>query len=157
MDSDKRTPLYRIDDNVSAYQKPQVRIYSGATNAEIGTIAIHPLIFDINVTIKMHLLKLRKQSHLLTTCYTFTSACTNQVYEWKGECMGWSGNMTCSNFQGHIVATYNVTRFAMKKEGRFEIMQGIQGALMDEVVVSASAILLAKRRATSEAMRTRRA
>ena len=67
-------------------------------------------------------------------------------FKWKmGGCFH-GGDMKCSDQEDRVCARFESSGWALKKDGKFEIAPFVNGALMDEVIVSGLAMLELERR-----------
>ncbi len=141
LDSDKRTPVYRINANSGGLfsSKPHLRIYEAATDSEIATITFHSISSDIDMTIQNRPILLSK-SGFFTSAHGFQSLATGGSFKWKSDGVFSCGDMICLDEREQLVARFKSSGGAMKKEGKFELGEGVNGVLMTEVVVSGIAM-----------------
>lgn len=52
-----------------------------------------------------------------------------------------SYDMRCTDSQDRLMCRFDRSAWALKKEGKFELGQGVQGQLMDEFVVTGYAMV----------------
>ena len=53
----------------------------------------------------------------------------------------WSSDMLCLDQREQLIARFSSSNWAMKKDGKIELSPGVQGVLMDEIVVSGFAMI----------------
>ena len=76
------------------------------------------------------------------------SLATGSQLKWKrdGVLGGMVGDMLCLDQNEQQLARYDCSTFALMKEGKVELAPGVDGPLMDELLVSGIAMLEYKRR-----------
>ncbi len=152
LDSDKSTPLYRIDANSGGLfsSKPHVKISVASTGAQVGTVTFHSMSSDIDLTIHNQPIILEK-SGFLTSAHEFHSLATGGSLKWKRDGMFSNGDMVCLDQAEQLIARFQISNWAFKKEGKFELGPGVDDVLMDEVVTSGVAMVeyRAKQRAAA--------
>lgn len=147
LDTDKQTPLYRIDCNSGGLfsSKPHMKIYSAASNALVGTVTFHSVSSDMELTIHNRPVEL-VSSGMFTSAHQFMSLATHENFKWKSNGMFSGGDMLCLDNREQLVAKFESSNWAMKKEGKLELGAGVEGILMDELVVSGIAMVEHRRR-----------
>lgn len=147
LDSDKQTPVYRIDANSGGLfsSKSHLRIHEAATNAEIATITFHSMSSDIDMAIQNRPILLSK-SGFLTSAHEFRSLATGGSFKWKSDGVFSLGDMVCLDEREQLVARFESCAWAMKKAGKLELSGGINGVLMTEIVISGIAMIEYMRR-----------
>ena len=151
VDSDKQTPLYNIDMNSGGLfsSKPHVKI-NAATGNQVGTITFHMMSSDMDLTIHNQSMLLKKAG-FLSSAHEFNSVATGGSFKWKKDGFFSGGDMLCLDQREQMVARFQHSGWAMKKEGKFELSPGVSGILMDEIVTSGVAMVeyLRRQRASS--------
>ena len=114
-------------------------IVSAGTNAVIGTITFHTISNHIDLTI--HNQTLSFNSH------EFRSVATGGgSFEWKKDGVFSGGNLVCLDERGRKVAWYEHSKMAVHKDGKIGLEAGVDGVLVDEIVVTLIAMIELKRR-----------
>jgi len=154
LDSDKRTPIYRIDANSGGLfsSKPHLRVHEAATNTEIATITFHSVSSDIDIVIRNRPILLSKPG-VFKSAHEFQSPATGGSFEWKSDGIFSGGDMICLDDRKQLVARFEKSAWAMKKKGKFELSGGITGELMTEIVISGIARVeyISRRKSSSSA------
>ena len=144
MDSDKQTQLYAVDSNAGAVfsSKPHMTFTRPYNGEVVGTATFHQLRRHVDLTVAGREIKLEPSS-LFTKGHEFTSLATGAHFKWKrdGIVGGMMGNMVCLDDNKQQVAQYYESQLAWAKEGKFELTPGVNGPLVDEIVISGIAML----------------
>lgn len=150
LDSDKQTPLYRIQVNSGGLfsSKPHVTVVNAASNALVGTVTFHSMSRKIDLTINEQPTTLSK-SGIFTSVHEFRSSALAGSLKWKRDGLFSGGNMLCIDEKEQLFARFQASRSSMKKERKFELSPGVGGVLMDEIVVSGIAMVELMRRAAA--------
>lgn len=141
LDSDKHTPLYTVNANSGGAfsSKPHVTIVSAATNAVIGSVTFHTISSKVDLTV-------HNQAISFNSSHEFRSLATGATLKWKKDGVFSGGDMVCWDERKQQVASYENSNWALKKDGKIGLEAGVDGALVDEIVVSLIAMLELKRR-----------
>ena len=153
LDSDKQTPLYRIQVNRGGLfsSKPHVTIVNAASNALVGTVTFHSMSRQIDLTINKKPTTLSK-SGIFNSVHEFRSSALAGSLKWKRDGLFSGGDMICIDEKEQLFARFQASGWAMKKDRKFELSPGVGGVLMDEIVVSGIAMIeLRKRQSRSAA------
>ena len=147
LDSDKQTPLYRIQFNSGGLfsSKPHVTIVNAASNAPVGTVTFHSMSSKIDLTINKKPTTLSK-SGIFTSAHEFRSSALTGSLKWKRDGLFSGGDMLCIDEKEQLFARFQASGWAMKKDGKFELSPEVGGVLMDEIVVSGIAMVELRRR-----------
>ena len=147
LDSDKKTVLYKIRANKGGLfsSKPHMIIKSGATHRAVGTVTFHRMSPVIDLEIHHHTIPLLRLG-LFTSAHRFESPTSRSPLKWKRDGLESEGNMLCVDGQQVLIARFERSRRAKRKGGKFLISPGVEGRLMDEVVVSGLAMVQYHRR-----------
>ncbi len=142
LDSDKLTELYTIKSNWGGWfaSKPDVKIFAPNTNTIVGTVSFKIINADMDLTVHGQPIDLI-WSEFLRFTHRFRSLATGCLYKWRFDGIGSMGDMVCLDEEGQLVARFEANRFALKKEGKFELSPAVTGVLMDELVVSGLAMI----------------
>lgn len=122
-----------------------MKVYAAATNAEVATITFHSFSSDIDLTVHNQPIVLTK-SGFFTSAHEFSSLATGGVFKWKNDGVFSGGDMLCLDQREQLIARFESSNWAMKKEGKFELSPGVSGVLMDEIVASGIAMVEQRRR-----------
>lgn len=122
-----------------------MKIYNAATNALVGTVTFHSMSSNMELTIHNKAVEL-SSSGMFTSAHQFVSLATQGKYKWKNDGIFSGGDMLCLDAREQSVARYENSNWTMKKEGKFELGAGVEGLLMDELVVSGIAMVAYGRR-----------
>ena len=155
VDSDKKTPLYRVQAGKGGLfnSEPHIIVFATGTNALVGTIRYHSMSGSIDITTYNRSVRLKKSSHF-SSAHEFLSQGGQNVLKWRKDGMISHGNMLCLDKSKQVVSRYRRSRWARKKYGKFELSPQVKGILMDEIVVSGSAMVwyrLRKQRSAASA------
>ena len=147
IDSDKVTLLYDIKANTGSFfsSKPHMRITNGMTGAEVGSVTFHNMTSDIDHVIHGQQVSFDRPG-MFTTQHQFQSPTTRQIISWKRDGMFSGGDLKCVNEAGELYALFEISLWAMSKDGKLELGPGIQGPFMDEIIVSGIASMEQHRR-----------
>lgn len=149
LDNDKSTPLYTITANSGGAfsSKPHVTITSASTNAVIGTVNFHTISNHVDLTI-------HNQSMKFNSSHKFQSLATGGRFEWKKDGIISGGDMVCLDERKRKVAWYEHSKLALHKDGKIGIEAGVDGVLVDEMVVTLIAMIELKRRENARSAAT---
>ena len=67
-------------------------------------------------------------------------------FRWKMDGFFNGGNMICLDQQNKVCARFESSKWALRKDGKFDVGPFVSGTLMDEIVVIGLAILEKRRR-----------
>ena len=142
LDSDKKTVLYKIRTNKGGLfsSKPHITVLSGAIHRVVGTVTFHRMSPVIDLDIHHHSIPLLRLG-LFTSAHRFESPTRRSSLKWKRDGLKSEGNMLCVDGQQVLIARFERSKRARRKDGKFMISPGVEGRLMDEVVVSGLAML----------------
>lgn len=93
----------------------------------------------IDLTINNQSIKMAK-SKFWSPAFEFTSSATHLSYRWKADGKPFSGDLICFDEREQVFAKFD-SSWAWKKDGTLELGPGIDGALMDEIVVTGIAMV----------------
>ncbi|MCJ1279423.1 hypothetical protein MMC21_007247 [Puttea exsequens] len=147
LDSDKQTVLYRIEVKLGAIitSKPQVEIFSAISNNLVATLYFHKLSRGIDMTVHGQTTEIKKAGIMTTTC-EFRSLAAQDTMRWKRDGVFSGGDLLCLDSKEQLLAKFENSSFALKKEGKIELGPGVGGVLMDEIVTSGIAMIEQQRR-----------
>lgn len=147
LDSDKATPLYNVNSNSGSVfsSKPHIRIQNAMTGAEVGSVTFRSFSSSMDLTVHGRDFTFDKP-RIFTTTHEFRSLATGQTLKWKRDGMFAGGDLKCVNERGELYALFEISLWAMSKDGKFELGPAVQGPLMDEIVVSGIAAVEFHRR-----------
>lgn len=147
LDSDRKTVLYKICANKGGLfsSKPHITIQSGPTHRAVGTVNFHRMSPVIDLRIHHHTIPLLRLG-LFTSAHSFESPTSRSSLKWKRDGLKSEGNMLCVDGQQVLIARFERSKRAKRKDGKFMISPGVEGRLMDEVVVSGLAMVQYHRR-----------
>ena len=151
LDSDKRTPLYHVDMNSAGLfsSKPHIKVNVASTGAQIGTVTLHSMSSDMDMTVHNQPIALGRAG-FLSSAYEFNSLATGGTLKWKRDGM-FTTDMVCIDQREQVFARFLNSNWAVKKEGKFELGPGVTGPLMDEIVTSGIAVEYRRRQNSSAA------
>ncbi|KAG6991101.1 hypothetical protein G7Y79_00057g090830 [Physcia stellaris] len=158
-DSDKTTPLYIVSSHTGLSGRANLEIFvpsaspspqSASPGTKIADIDFHS--FSSRITILLHGTPLElHRKNLFSRSRVFESASGLGTLVWKVE--RWTRGMSLVDGLGRIVARLQGHFLAMRKQAVLEVMVGKgggeEGRVVDEVVVSALAMVEAERRRRS--------
>lgn len=153
-DSDKATNLYTVSHKSSwsmFSSKPHMSItrvggnsYQAENNGVIGTVTFHT-ISPTELIIHGRTVPLQ-QTSWVSRGRTFQSSATGTILTWKYDSV-WGNSMTCSDETNQWLARYRSSKFSLSKGGVLELASpAIDGILLDEVVISALAVVEERKR-----------
>ena len=150
-DSDKATNLYTVNQRSSwsmFSSKPQMSITRHNDNSEVGVIhSFSPT----KLTIHGRTFSLEKVNWM-SRGRTFPSAATGTTLIWKYDSV-WGNSMTCSKETNQWLARYTPSNFSMSKGGVLELASpAVDGILLDELVVTALAVVQERKLMETEAI-----
>ena len=142
MDSDKVTPIYTIEGNSGSVfsSKPHMTILNAATGALAGTISFHGFSSSMDLEIHGRPLSLDKPG-VFSSGHEFQSQATGGILKWKRDGVFSGGDLICVDQNQQELAVFEISRWALKKNGKFEIAPMIQGLLFDEVLITGIAAM----------------
>ena len=147
LDSDKRTVLYKIRANKGGLfsSKPHITMHSAANHRAVGTVTFHRMSPVIDLEIHHQTIPLLRLG-LFTSAHRFESPTSRSSLKWKRDGLKSEGNMLCIDGQQVLIARFERSKRARRKGGKFMISPGVEGRLMDEIVVSGLAMVQYHRR-----------
>ncbi len=147
LDSDKSTELYTIKSNWGGWfaSKPDVKIFAANTNTIVGTVSFKTRNADMDLTVHGQPIDLI-WSEFARFTHKFRSLASGRLYKWSFDGMGTMGDMVCLDEEEQLVMRFEANRFALNKEGKFELSPAVTGVLMDELVVSGLAMIEYRRK-----------
>lgn len=115
-------------------------ILNASTKAIVGTITFRQMSGDIDLEIHGKAINFAKPS-LFTSTHEFRSLATGKVFKWKKDGIFSGGDLKCIDEREQVCANFESSRWAVKKDGKFEIAPMVQGPFMDEVLVTGIAAM----------------
>ncbi|MCJ1273720.1 hypothetical protein MMC21_001513 [Puttea exsequens] len=152
LDSDNHTQLYRIEVKLCKpfSSKPQVEIFSNANKDDTSIATLHFHKFDqvTDIMIHGHAIAFRQAKFTSTTRSWPSAAAPGATFTWRCDKF-WGGDFVCLDSQERLVAkldSKHFTRTSSKEEGTVEVAWGVEGGLLDEIVVTGVGVIEARRR-----------
>lgn len=149
-DSDKTTQLYTVTFRSSwamLSSKPDMTITRASDNREIGTATFHSF-SATELTIYGHPITLDRVSWI-SRRRSFFSAATGSTLTWRYD-SALGDTLTCSNEAKQWLARFEPAGFSMTKIGVLELAgPAVDGALLDELVITALAVVQEEKRRKS--------
>ena len=147
LDSDKVTPIYTINSNSGGLfsSKPHMTILNATTGAVVGTVTFHSMSSDIDIEIHGRPITFNKPG-AFTSAHQFQSLATGNTFKWKRDGVFSGGDLKCIDTTEQVVATFELSNWAMKKDGKFEIAPMVHGPFFDEIMITGIAAMEHERR-----------
>ena len=142
LDSDKKTVLYRIHANKGGLfsSKPHIKVQSGASHREVGTVTFHRMSTVIDLEIHHQTIPLLRLG-LFTSAHRFESPASRNLLKWKRDGLLSGDDMVCVDRQQVLIARFERSKRPRRKDGKFVISPGVEGRWLDEVMVSGLAMV----------------
>ena len=152
LDSDKVTPIYNIDSNSASMfsSKPHMTITNAITGVVVGTVSFHQISSSIDIEVHGRPISFDKRG-TFSSSHSFQSIATGHTYKWKKDGTFSGVDLRCVDETQQIVATFECSNWAMKKDGKFEIAPLVDGPFFDEVMITGIAAMEFQRRQKSSA------
>ncbi|KAI4138252.1 MAG: hypothetical protein L6R39_006887 [Caloplaca ligustica] len=151
-DMDKSHPLYQMDQNSGSVfsSKPHMTISQPApsdpaSKTIIGTATFHS--WSRTIDLEFHGRPVSFESEgIFTRSYAYSSPAFGERLRW--ECDGvWGADLVLVNGRREWIARFDASLFSMSKTGKIHVVNGgINGAALDEIVVSGCAMVQHERR-----------
>ncbi|KAI9720670.1 MAG: hypothetical protein M1812_002850 [Candelaria pacifica] len=133
-----KTTLYSID--LHHWSKPHMVVFAGDSKNEIGTVAFHSLSSTMDLTVRGTEFSLKNDKYW-TQQYSFVSRATGRKFRWKMESLWTMNDFVCMDEKDMPIAKFEGSTWALRKLGKIELVQGLDGALLDEVLMSGLAMV----------------
>ena len=145
-DSDHQTRLYTttLERSKSFSSKPDTTIYRTSDNSVIATLYFHKFSGHIDVNIAGQKIEFNNDK-AFSMDHDFRSPALGETLRWKRDGKWFGGGLICLNEREQPLATFETEKGSLR-QGRLELGSGIEGPLMDEVVVCAVALAELARR-----------
>lgn len=147
-DSDKATNLYAVSHrsswSVLFSSKPDMSIVRVSDNSEIGAVTLHS--FSPTELIIHGRIVFLEHVDWLSRGRTFQSAATGTTLTWQYD-SALGDSVTCSNETNQWLARFSPSSFSLSKGGVLELASpAVDGILLDEIIVTALAIMQERKR-----------
>ena len=152
LDSNKSTILYTSQKH--SWHKPNIELHSSAAGgSQIGSATFHSFSSRIDLVLHGQSLSLERNGTFRSGHHMLSYApASGGSLTWKNA--GLNSDRVCYDARGGTVATYENSGWALRKEGRLNLLgpAAVPGPLMDELVLSMLAELeYAERQSSSTA------
>ncbi|KAH0842964.1 hypothetical protein AYO21_03321 [Fonsecaea monophora] len=140
LDTDKTTTMYTVD---ARYRKPQMRIHSNTTNAEVATVDFHSLTTRMDLKFRGQPLTLESSGFMATQHWWASPELGGEKMTWKPRSKIDDLNIVLLDGQGIAIARYKPNYKSMKRGGSLEMLAPCwrSEALMEEVIVMLLAVV----------------
>ena len=137
MENDKTTKAYDVQSHT--FSKPHIKITSGgATGHEVGAVTFHHFSRTLDLVINGKQTQLEPEGWF-TRSFSFMSSIAKLRWEHTSV---WGGSLACVTDKGEWLARFDRSYFALKKDGKLEIVNSqLPQELVDELVVSGLAMV----------------
>ena len=144
MENDKTTKAYDVEGHT--FSKPNIRITSGATGQDVGTVTFHHFSRSLDLVVNGTQTQLGPEGWF-TRSKSFMSS--NGKLSWKHISI-WRGTLACVTENGEWLARFKWSTWASKKDGKLEIVNSqLPQGLVNELVVSGLAMVQVEKRRNS--------
>ncbi|KAI9701765.1 MAG: hypothetical protein M1836_001108 [Candelina mexicana] len=133
-----KTTLYTID--LHQWTKPHMVIFAGDSKNQVGTVTFHTLSSTMDLVINGTEIGFKNDS-FWTQQYSFVSRATGKKLRWKFESSWSMKHVVCLDEKDLAVAKFEGSTWALRKLGKIELVPGVDGGLLDEVLVSGLAMM----------------
>ncbi|KAI9793763.1 MAG: hypothetical protein M1835_007069 [Candelina submexicana] len=133
-----KTTLYTID--LHQWTKPHMVIFAGDSKNHVGTVTFHTLSSTMDLVINGTEIGFKNDS-FWTQQYSFVSRATGKKLRWKFESSWSMKHVVCLDEKDLAVAKFEGSTWALRKLGKIELVPGVDGGLLDEVLVSGLAMM----------------
>lgn len=117
-----------------------MKIVNAATGGLAGTISFHSFLRSMDIEIHGRPFSLDKPG-VFSNGHEFQSQATGGILKWKRDGVFSGGDLICVDQNQQELAVFEISRWALKKDGKFEIAPMIQGLLFDEVMITGIAAM----------------
>ena len=131
MENNKTTKAYDMERHT--FSKPHIRFAAGATGHEVGAVTFRHFTRSVDLVINNNETQFEPEGWF-TRSYSFMSSIGRLRWEHTSV---WGGTLVCVTDRGEWLARFDRSYFAMKKDGKLEIVNSqLPQGLVDELVIS---------------------
>lgn len=120
-------------------------ILNAITGAVAGTVSFHSFSSNIDIEIHGQAVFFDKPG-MFTSARQFQSLANGHSFRWKRDGMFSGGDLKCVDEAEQVVAVFEISNWALKKDGKFEVAPGVDGPFFDEVMITGIAAMEQERR-----------